>query len=103
MRRKVKIVYLALIAFSLVVIILFAVLLKGKLKVVKEVPTDPNMHHQFEENPRITLPQMENFPEGEDGENGFEDDGELGDDGEFEDDGEISNDEGEPPADSDQP
>ncbi|HHX19741.1 MAG TPA: hypothetical protein GX728_04810 [Clostridiaceae bacterium] len=97
-RRKVKTVYLALIACSLVIIIVFAVLLKGKLKTVKEVPTNPNVHYQFEEHPRLTLPPMESFLEGEDPEEGFEDDGESA-----EDDGDVADDEGEQSTDAEQP
>lgn len=83
-RRKVKIVYLTLIVFSIAVIIIFSALLKVKLKSIKTMPTDGNPHHQFEEHPRITLPKTESFAEGEDAEDAFDD--------------EIANDEDEQPT-----
>jgi len=88
-RRKVKIVYLTLIVFSIAVIIIFSALLKVKLKSIKTMPTDGNPHHQFEEHPRITLPKTESFAEGEDAEDAFDD--------------EIANDEDEQPTTSTQP
>ncbi len=59
-RRKVKLVYLALIVLSLAIIVSFAFLLKNKLRAIKTLPTEPSGQQYFEENPRITIPRTEN-------------------------------------------
>lgn len=68
MRRRIRIVYLTLLVVSVAVIILFAVLLKGKLRAIKTNPTDANAHHQFEEHPRVTMPTTDNLVEDGEGE-----------------------------------
>lgn len=56
MRQRVRFIYLTLMVLSLIVIAVFAVLLHGKLKAVKEMPTEPPGYREFIVHPRITLP-----------------------------------------------
>lgn len=77
MRRRAKCFYLSLLALSIVVIIVFAVLLKIKLKTIKEPVADPEGQYLFEENPRITFPRSE-YTDG--GEDRLEDRGETAED-----------------------
>ncbi len=64
-RHKVKVIYLSLVIISIAVIVLFAILLKDKLKTIREFPDSSAGQQQFEEHPRITLSPIESTAENE--------------------------------------